>query len=416
MFFVEKHSDVNMKELKMCIAKTLKSQDHWGKNVPVAWTKLESVLRKLRERIKIFNFANLLEHIQKKDDVQINTDSELLTALNFFHDTGVILFRDEIKEIIIIDVQWFVDAFKCIIMDEKHATLMDQHNLNHFDDLNNYGLLFNSLLEDLWKNEGFFEHKVSLVKHMKHLDMLAELDRNTWYVPCMNKQKYTPDILENSNVSSTLCFLFEFLPIVIFHRLIVACINKRNMTLWKKKKKNCIYHTVAVLQYEKMKHRVLIGIRDNKGNEIEQYPYSIEIQAITTNPREPDKLLCTEIKENICQILSDIMSTFPSCESPYQVGYRCIIKPFNDQSDGSIVLERNMHTELECSNCAPVHTVDVKSILDFWKVCMKFLVMFCKMPDAYVLSYYSFFVFLFLSNNWKILVGCYFKLKLFVFF
>lgn len=210
MFFVEKNSDKNMKELKMCIAETLKSQDHWGENVPVAWTRLESVLNKLRECFKIFNFANLLEHIQKAEIIQINTERELITALKFFNDTGVILFKDEIKDIIILNVQWFVDAFKCIIMDEKHATLKDKDNLDHFDDLNDYGLLFNSLLEDLWKDEGFLEHKVSLVKHMKHLDMLAELDQNTWYVPCMNKQKYTPEILQPQmfHLRSAFCLIF----------------------------------------------------------------------------------------------------------------------------------------------------------------------------------------------------------------
>lgn len=377
-----------MKGLKMCIAETLKSQDHWGENVPIAWTRLESVLRSLRKEFKILNFANLSEHIQKVDAVQIYTEEDLITALRFFHETGVILFRNKL---IILDVQWFVDAFKCIIMDEKHAKARKKTNYKHFDLLNDHGLLLNGLLDVLWENEGFLQYKTSLVDHMKHLDMIAELNLNTWYVPCMNKQKYTPEILENCNVSSTLCFLFEFLPIVIFHRLVVACINKRNMALWKKKEKECIYHTVAVLQYGKSNHRVLIGIREEKGKEIEQYPYSIEIQAITTSPRQINKFLCTEIEESICQNLSDIIGTFPASENPYQIGYRCIIKRYNDRSEGCIVLEYKMQTELDCCNCAPVHTVDVKSILSFWKVCMQFLVMFCKMPDAFVLAYCFFF-------------------------
>lgn len=138
--------------------------------------------------------------------------------------------------------------------------------------------------------------------------------------------------------------------------------------------------------------------REEKWKEIEQYPYSIEIQAITTSPRQINKFLCTEIEESICQNLSDIIGTFPSSENPYQIGYRCIIKRYNDRSEGCIVLENKMQTELDCCNCAPVHTVDVKSILSFWKVCMQFLVMFCKMPDAFVLAYcFIFFLIIFLS-------------------
>lgn len=122
-----------------------------------------------------------------------------------------------------------------------------------------------------------------------------------------------------------------------------------------------------MLQYGQSNHCVLIGIREEKGKEIKQYPYSIEIQAITTSPRQINKFLCTEIEESICQNLPDIIGTFPSSENPYQIGYRCIIKRYNDRSEGCIVLENKMQTELDCCNCAPVHTVDVKSILSFWK-------------------------------------------------
>lgn len=141
-----------MKGLKMCIAETLKSQDHWGENVPIAWTRLESVLRSLRKEFKILNFANLSEHIQKVDAVQIYTEEDLITALRFFQETGVILFRNKL---IILDVQWFVDAFKCIIMDEKHAKARKKTNYKHFDLLNDHGLLLNGLLDVLWENEGF---------------------------------------------------------------------------------------------------------------------------------------------------------------------------------------------------------------------------------------------------------------------
>lgn len=61
-------------------------------------------------------------------------------------------------------------------MDEKYVILKDKNNLVYFDDLNDYGLLFNLLFDDLWKDEGFFEYKVSFVKYMKYLDMLVELD------------------------------------------------------------------------------------------------------------------------------------------------------------------------------------------------------------------------------------------------
>lgn len=167
-------------------------QNHWGENVPVAWTKLESVLRKMREYMKICLFSNLLENVKNIEDLQINTKEELLAALKFFHETGVICFRREIETIIILDVQWFVDAFKNIIMDERHYQHMEVENCTQFDALNKYGLLSADILNDLWKNNDFQQHRIELVNHMEDLNMLANIEPNLWYVPCMNKAKIHP--------------------------------------------------------------------------------------------------------------------------------------------------------------------------------------------------------------------------------
>lgn len=364
VFFVEKDSNKNIEKLKECIASTLKKQNHWGENVPIAWTKLESFLKKKKEVTRACLFSNLLD-----DDNQLwNSRHDLITALKFFHDTGVILFRKEIENVIILDVQWFVDAFKNIIMDERHNKEKNEYNFKQFEALNSCGLLSSKLLDALWRKSDFFQHKKSLLYHMKHLDMIAELSPEFWYVPCMNKHKYMDSVLDNCTVSSTLCFVFEFLPFVVFHRLIVACINKLRMTLWKNRGKYCIYHTATILSCENTNHRMLIGIHDGLGHE--EYPFSIEIQAIVTKPRTLDSQLCSEIKQTIEQILFDLTRAFPSNEESFQTGYRCTRKPYSNQPEGNIMLEKDMSSETDCSKCAPVHAVDVKSIVGFWKVCM----------------------------------------------
>jgi hypothetical protein len=358
-----------MEELKKCIAATLKSQNHWGELVPVAWSKLESILIKLREKRKIILFKNLLEMVQKTPDVPINSVDELQITLKFFHETGVVLYRREIENIIILDVQWLVNAFQCIIMDERHV---DHKHFGDEDVLNNRGLLSNELLDALWMDNSLKQNKRSLIAHMKHLGLLAELNQNLWYVPCMNKQKYSEEILANCEVSSTLCFMFEFLPFVVFHRLIVACMNKLKWSIWKKEKE-CIFHTVTVLEHNET-HRILIGISENKtyprGH---QYPYSIEIQVLVTKPRIIDRGLCTKIKQSVQQILMGLTQRLPMDTLRFQVGYRCWRRPFVDSPSSHIILEENMEkSDLDCSECTPVHTVDTNDILHFWKVYLYF--------------------------------------------
>ena len=208
----------------------------------------------------------------------------------------------------------------------------------------------------------FSEHKMSLIFHMKQLDMLAELSKEMWYVPCMNKQKYSCGILENCNVSSTLCFLFQFLPVVIYHRLVVSCINNLGMKPWKSAERMSIFHSVTILCCNDLNHRVLIGICDNKERTHREYPYSIEIQDNVTKPKKIDSQMTLKLKASIRQILDELTKDIPiyKKQNPFPIGYRCRIKPFSGNSDGHIMKEDDMSTSnLECSRCRPVHVVAV---------------------------------------------------------
>ena len=365
-----------MENLKRCIASTMKSQSHWGEKVPIFWTKLESMLMKLREGCKIYHLSHLLQDVQNMSELRIENEEDLIIALTFFHETGVILFQSEIKDIIILDVQWFVDAFKRIILDEEHVDKKGPYNLQEFVNLNERGLLSSNLLNRLWKKSSFYQHKVSLVNHMKKLDMLAELSEEIWYVPCMNKQKYPSNILQNCDFSSRLCFLFEFLPFVIYHRLVAACINNLEMTPWELKGKMCIFHRVAILCCKDSNLRVLIGICDNTKTEEnhEEFSSSIEIQTNVTNPNRIDTHLTSKLKMDICQCLIDLTKAFPSSGRSFVEGYRCKLELFDIDSDSCIIKKDEMSKpEYTCSKCSPSHTVYVEHLRRFWEVILTYV-------------------------------------------
>ena len=368
LFSIMKNANKNMEDLKKCIASTMKSQRHWGEDVPITWTKLESALKRLKEDKKIYLFSDLLRDVKNSNDFNINDEEKLNNALEFFHETGVILFSSE-TENIILDVQWFVDAFKCIILDKEHKDSKDEKNLPEFQELYENGLLSKSLLNQLWEKGNFNQHKKSLIYHMKQLDMLAELSTEEWYVPCMNKHAYSHEILKNCNVSSRLCFLFQFLPFIVYHRLVVACINKLDMELWEREGRKCVFHTVTILLYKDSKHRMLIGICDNKGRLNTEYPYSIEIQANVTYPHEVDTQLTSDLRIRICKILYNLTRAFSSGESSFSVGYRCQLEPFGGNLEGQIVKEEKLSgLEFVCSKCTTNHVANVESIRRFWEV------------------------------------------------
>ena len=364
-------SDKNMEELKACIASTMKSENHWGETVPVSWINLEKwILKTEAQSRNIYIFSNLLRDVENANDVGIDNEEDLRTALTFLHETGVMLWCSSAKKSsIILNVQWFVDAFKCIIMDETHNNIKDQNNFKDFDELHNHGILSKKLLIELWRTSNFYEHKGSLIYHMKELDMLAELSEEMWYVPCMNKKTYSWKILQNCNLSSRLCFLFEFLPFVIYHRLVVACINKLGLKPWISEGIRCIYHTVTILACNDQKHRVLIGICDNTELTHTEFPYSIEIQSHVTNPEELDTQLTSQLKHDVCQYLTELTQDFTSCEKSFDIGYRCTVELFGGPLSGCIIkADEMMNPKYICSKCSPSHIVDVKSLLCFWEV------------------------------------------------
>ena len=366
VFSIMKNNHENMEDLKKSITSMMKSQSHWGEDVPILWTRLESVFKKLQIDNKVFVFSDLLRSLVNSVDSIIESKEELNNALTFFHERGVILFHSETGNIIL-DVQWFVDAFKCIILDGIHIDM----KYRRFEELNEYGLLYNELLDKLWQSDNFSQHKGSLVNHMKQLHMLAELSEELWYVPCMNKQSYSRNILTNCNVSSRFCYLFEFLPFVIYHRLVVACINNLEMKPWIRESKKCIFHTVTILSCKDSYHRLLVGICDNKEITHRQFPYSIEIQINVTKPRIIDTEFTLRLQRRILEILSDLTQACTSCVGSFTVGYRCRLKPFGKKPEGHIFTQEEMErnkSELECSKCDTVHLVNLRSILKFWEV------------------------------------------------
>ena len=369
IYSFQKQSDKNVEAFKECLADTVKSQSHWGERVPISWTKLEAVLKKLKESNYVVSFSNLLRLVL---DLKINKEEDLLNALIFFNDTGVILFRSEIKDIIILDVQWLVDAFKRIIFDEKHMEAMeDMSDFEEFQELKEHGLLSSKVLNVLWQNSDFYKHKHSLVNHMKQLDMLAELSKELWYVPCMNKQKYSWEILNNCNVSSRFCILFEFLPFNIYNLLVVACINDPNMGMkpWKISERMCIFHTVTILTYKDDTHRVLIAICDNKERPHRDFPYSIEIQINVTKPKEIDTRLTSKLKKEISDKLTVLTRGISSSEFYPHIGYRCRLETFGKNVESHIIKEEKMSAlKYQCRNCSHPHYVNVGSIRRFWEV------------------------------------------------
>ncbi|XP_056017026.1 uncharacterized protein LOC125676179 [Ostrea edulis] len=101
-------------KVKKCIVQTVQRLPHWGEEIPLSWVGFEDILKqKKAERVWKTSIMS------KMKELQYLTELEIGDMLRFFHEIGQIIYfaDDKLKDVIIIDVQWFVDGFKNIITD-----------------------------------------------------------------------------------------------------------------------------------------------------------------------------------------------------------------------------------------------------------------------------------------------------------
>ncbi|XP_056000120.1 uncharacterized protein LOC125654954 [Ostrea edulis] len=364
VFAVEKESDKNIEKIKLSMIKVVTEQSHWEESIPTSWVHLEAYLMEIKKRQMVLQKTNLWEALSSKKTMGITSEEDMTTALKLFNDIGVIVFTTS-AESIILGVQWFVNAFKHIITDEDHA----EHDIaKHFYEWKNFntnGILPKNLVKEIWRGqESFTKYTEDLIFHMINLGMIAEMEKGEkYYVPCMNKQKYDTNVLDNCTYSSTVCFMFEYLPLVIFHRLIATCMTKEGWRIWDGNDQNqrfgqtseCVFHTAAILKV-KGHLKILIGITEKKTylqDPKNTHPYSIEIQGIVFKDEKMPRLF-SEV-ERITQHLKDLTSCFgANRDRAYKIGYRCSRVPFSDTSDSHIILQ----SANECTECRKSGVID----------------------------------------------------------
>lgn len=111
--FPESGSNLDeLKDIKKCIASLI----HDPEKIKPVWALFEHILEKekIGKVISRKTVSNINEKISKEFRL---TDRDITDMLLFLHRVGTLLYFDEnqLKETIILDIQWFAQAFKCIV-------------------------------------------------------------------------------------------------------------------------------------------------------------------------------------------------------------------------------------------------------------------------------------------------------------
>jgi hypothetical protein len=87
----------------------------WGQVLPVRWIKLEEILHQLKESQTVLISREEVIELGKDMEPAIHNEMEIILFLKYEHETGNVIYFDDISEFVILRPQWLIDVLKCLI-------------------------------------------------------------------------------------------------------------------------------------------------------------------------------------------------------------------------------------------------------------------------------------------------------------
>ncbi|XP_062577702.1 uncharacterized protein LOC134239553 [Saccostrea cucullata] len=367
----------DIEKIRKAIVDTVEELSHWGERIPKVWNDCEKFLKENQKKqiISRNDVTMFFRNNYPETEKDINVDD----ILKFYHEVGLILHfpNESLKDVIIVDVQWFVHAFKHIITDPKH---FDKHcgNKNEFKSFNDFGILSDTLLQKIWTynnktTKSCIQHKSKIIPYMNKLGLIAQIDYESanqtdaekseivdevkYYIPSMNKMNF--DLSSISKImsgqrTSILHFKFtDFIPHFFFYRLIVACIGKwKLLDKGKRLFKDIAFYITDGQGY----HNIAIAINES----------CIQVQMFRRDNRELEIEHTLSCREMIEEMIGRITSTFHKSVK-YVTGFSCKDINLTEESEENFLEERdiiNLVHEFACPNHVDKnHQVDGAKLL-----------------------------------------------------
>lgn len=323
-----------LKDIKKCIASLV----HDPEKIKPVWAMFEHILEK-EKKGKVIS-RKTVSIINKKLSKEFEmTDRDITDMLLFLHRIGTLLYFDEeqLKETIILDIQWFAQAFKIIVAYDVDVRKNDEKRERFL----HTGEITDHELNRIWgkKDKEYLVHKTEIISYMEQLGLLAACktgDKLFFYIPSMNRRRFE-DTEEMETKSSILCFQFDKhgqLPAFLFYGIVIKCTKIPGWSILQEKGENCIYDKVACFSF---RHLIVVMCLCK---------FQIQVQLRVPTKRELDKELLEKVQNLVKEKVEE-------CKKyKFVIGYKCEKGKFNDENEDSYVaFEEFSVAEPLCHNC-----------------------------------------------------------------
>lgn len=245
--------------------------------IPTRWIGLENELKQMTENVITLD---TIKTTIIENDLPLMNEEEIKLFLQYQHVKGTLFYFDRkpVANYIVLDPQYLIDAFKCIVTSERFCK-KDPEIRPLWMKLTAEGRLEMKLVNSLWNTKnGFINHKDILLGYLKQHHIISEalqyddsMEKAVglgWYVvPSLLKDHCSQSVLEEYlsgkmqvQVRFVMCFEFSSVVTLLFQRLIAATLGKWPIATFRGE--NLMYVNLTAFRLN-VDHDGIIEIKDN---------------------------------------------------------------------------------------------------------------------------------------------------------
>lgn len=325
--------DEEFEKLRLKISELARQMKNWGELMPLKWILLEHLIEiNKNEGMNFINFSDMLS-MANHSDIQMVNKKDVKAFLHFQTKEGNIIFFDDIQDFIILNPQWLVEAFRCLVSDRMDPKLQHRSDWGDFKD---NGRISESLIREFFESKGgkrFIDQTKDLLKVMEKFDILIKIDETSSYImPSMMPSAAFHEICKQIGVegpdckrTSWLCLKFEFLPPAFFTHFYLWFIRKykpiykdNEKPLWK-----YLFRGFGVFDIDKSNCKKLLVTMSTD---------TISLQLLSFSATEEDLgSICSDIRAGIIDHTNAITNRY-DLKISFKLHFKCSKSKFDEES------------------------------------------------------------------------------------
>ena len=376
-----KKTDPCFTQLQTEIFDLARLQPYWGIKTPSRWLPLDREIRNAKDSgLKVLSLGKIRD-LNSRLEIKIPDDVELQMFLKFSHDSGEIIYFNELtlRDYVVLDPVWLIDALKALITADRFAIRSSKH-ADKWKRFCETGTIHKKTIIAIFKENtndpALFENSEHILRLMEKflfiaspIDIRVDLKDNeythkdtdvVYIVPSMvQKSMHKQVITSSEGLSSTTVFCMvsqnNFLPSAVFHKLLAKCISRWQIVEQRGQKQ--IFCDVCKFNLDEQKHYKLILFS------IQHAVHARIISYIDTTKPRPS--LCKLAYEFLIETVRNILKSMGFSDE-----FRtCIQCPRFSPIDSGGYLDTNLMENQEfitCDECQVSHVMNTSDLIDCW--------------------------------------------------